>query len=61
MTWEELKEKAREMGYTIEETCFWKQSTGLVFHKDGDVVFLCESLAKFRTPKQMYMIMRGLK
>ena len=73
MTWDELKEKAKEMGCEIkyegqdsELIIVPTNDTGeLCFYKDGDIkafdypdsVDLCRKM----TPEQMLMIMRGLE
>ena len=67
MTWKELKEKAKEMGYVEEdkygtrylrlnELCFGEQ--GCVYR---NTPFVPDILAKGRTKEQMLMIMRGLE
>ena len=61
MTWEELKEEAKKMGYVQG---FWEDciTNGLFeFYKSGSIVVFGEVIAKHRTPDQMLMIMRGLE
>ena len=61
MTWEELKEEAKKMGYVqgIWEDCI---TNGLFeFYKGGDIVVFGDIIAKKRTPDQMYAIMEALQ
>lgn len=67
MTWEELKEKAKKMGYNKYGKLSEKLTKGkYVFCEDGNV-FFCDAnqlsicFAFDRTPEQMLMIMRGLE
>ena len=72
MTWDELKEKAKEMGYEVKKDTVWCQKyftgelftlDGITFTEDG-TVFLDgygNVVAYDRTPEQMLMIMRGLE
>ena len=59
MTWEELKEKAIEMGAEVYEDFIIFQ--GLYFDKNGDILMRSEGITSDRTPEQMLMIMRGLE
>lgn len=69
MTWEELVEKAKELGYKTEKACCYR--FGVLFEKDGTVwskiyddncCFLERvCFAKERTPDQMYQIMLALE
>ena len=61
MTWEELKEKAKKMGYhqAVWENCI--TNGRYEFYKAGSVIIDCSLLAVDRTYKQMLMIMRGLE
>ena len=72
MDWEELKEKAKEMGYIeepiLENGIVWltkkRLDFDLCFNNDGMVLLDGDEeyiLAKERTPEQMLMIMRGLE
>ena len=69
MTWEELKEKAKEMGDTsaLKTTIILKTNMNSeIEFDDGGNVFVPFSRAtlwvsKNRTPEQMLMIMRGLE
>lgn len=69
MTWEELCEKAKEMGHEVYD--FWILDTkeGLDYYKDGTINLHFEwserdsliCFAKDRTPDQMYAIMEALR
>ena len=71
MTWDELKEKAKEMGCRSEERIITRFHNDMFFHfakvgmifveyaGDGETHALI--LTKNRTPEQMLMIMRGLE
>lgn len=59
MTWQELKEKAKEMGYIYDDGSLMKD--GWSFDVDGDIWFFGNLLTKERTYKKMLMIMRGLE
>lgn len=69
MTWEELVEKAKELGYKTEKTCCHR--VGVLFKKDGTVwskiyddngyFFERVCFTKERTPDQMYQIMLALE
>ena len=75
MTWEELKEKAKEMGYHSSNNGFgWAskrldKNVWITLYKDGTVNMNHEThecstvltIAEHRTPEQMLMIMRGLE
>lgn len=68
MTWEELVEKAKELGYKTEKNCCHR--VGVLFEKNGTVwskiyddngyFFERVCFAKERTPDQMYQIMLAL-
>lgn len=64
MTWEELKEKAKEMGaFVLDEQILFMN---LECWKNGEVWCFDDfartiTLARNRTPEQMLMIMRGLE
>lgn len=75
MTWEELVEKAKELGYKITtripysepEECLLNEE-GFAFYKDGTCEYDCEDdifcgcpFVYGRTPEQMLMIMEALK
>lgn len=73
MTWDELKEKAKEMGWTpfgtlgVEKiipklgsiSCYFNGKITMYFGREdgGGYVYIAEN----RTPEQMLMIMRGLE
>lgn len=66
MTWEELKVKARELGYIANVFCIREKYGNIHYWHDGrisydfpDDSFLDISLK--RTPYQMYQIMLALK
>lgn len=75
MTWNELKEKAKEMGYSYGFGNYEylqkdiDSESWIILQKNGDVFVYyrgnrCEfsfTLAQDRTPEQMLMIMRGLE
>lgn len=66
LTWEELKEKAKEMGYVEYDFCGGELTKELrystSFYKNGDIEINYDYvIAKNRTPEQMLMIMRGLE
>lgn len=60
MTWEELKQKAKEIGanaiysdlIVLDAKCFWV---------DGDIDWNDDTFATNRTPDQMWQIMEALK
>ena len=70
MTWEELKEKAKELGCETDRPSI-KLNVDIpyiyyVFTKEGMVFFYyayqsSNVLAKHRTPEQMYQIMLALR
>lgn len=73
MTWEELKEKAKELGYYVVEDdgdlsylgiieYLVKNAVNISFYDDGLVETNCgEIVAENRTPDQMYQIMLALR
>lgn len=70
MTWEELCEKAKEMGgYCIEYINFEIDSKNLWFSKDGRFVVSCRSdsmrcnvtIKRNLSYEQMYQIMKALQ
>lgn len=69
MTWEELKEKAIEKGYRLDNTdcCFEviREPIGeeipRSFYKDGDIFIDGTLISRKRTPDQMYQIMLALR
>lgn len=67
MTWDELKEKAKEMGYLLYEskehewTNYIYSDSGISFTIGGTVMFNGSVVAFDRTPEQMLIIMRGLE
>ena len=67
MTWEELKEKAKEMGYFLEgydEEVLYQYEpieTGLFFRQCGTITHSGDVIIENRTPEQMYQIMKALQ
>ena len=74
MTWEELKEKAKEMGYSVSDGFIYivsEGNTGVKLCKNGDVeIDLTDAysdydqnvlIAEHRTPEQMLAIMKALQ
>ena len=61
MTWEELKEEAKKMGYEITDTCIYKSYIGLYFYKDGRISHNYETIAHKRSYDQMLAIMKALQ
>ena len=73
MTWEELKEKAKELGYRVVEDdgdlsyldiieYLTKNDVNISFYDDGLVETNCGCIvAENRTPDQMYQIMLALR
>lgn len=63
MTWEELKQKAKEMGYNYSsfKDSEWFSRNRLTFTKDGNVFCIGTILAESRTPDQMLAIMKALQ
>lgn len=71
MTWEELKEKAKTLGYKPEfnyienEKELYKKNKGLGFLKNGKVCYWnnygCYTIAIGKTYDQMYQIMMLLR
>lgn len=65
MTWNELKEKAKELGYECKGKLYPYISNGILqFNEDGSVFridgySICFSVD--RTPDQMYAIMKALQ
>ena len=72
MTWEELCEKAKEMGAVKVDRVFknkYKEKIifrnvafygqGTVHYVNGDTI--CEAFTQDRTPEQMYQIMKALQ
>lgn len=64
MTWDELVEKAEEMGAKIVDDNPYRQEKIMFetvsFYKNGRMI-MEECLVADRTPEQMLMIMRGLE
>ena len=65
MTWEELCEKAKEMGCSTylkfdKHEVLRHNTTGFLFCKDGDC-YMSGSLIHNRTHEQMYQIMEALR
>ena len=73
MTWEELKEKAKELGYHVVEDNGDIPYLGITeyLEKDNVNMFFCDygsietncgdTVAENRTPDQMYQIMLALR
>ena len=65
MTWEELCEKAKEMGYEdyfdFRGVKAIRNGKGLSFHSNGKICYDTRIFADHRTPEQMYQIMEALK
>ena len=73
MTWEELKEKAKELGYRLVEDdgdlpylgiteYLEKDSINIIFCDYGSIETNCgDTVAENRTPNQMYQIMLALR
>lgn len=69
MTWEELKEKAKELGYRLDDIgcCFEvirepiEEEIPKSFYKDGEIFIDSTQISRERTPDQMYQIMLALR
>ena len=70
MTWEELKEKAKELGFTVSsytneddvELEYIYCNDYIYLEEDGNITTSTENIvAKNRTPEQMYQIMLALR
>lgn len=70
MTWEELKEKAKELGFTISsyidenevELEYIYCNDYIYLEEDGNITTSTENIvAENRTPDQMYQIMLALR
>jgi hypothetical protein len=63
MTWEELCEKAKEMGYDYAsfKDDEWLSKNRLTFTKDGCLFCVGTIFAESRAPSQMYQIMKALQ
>lgn len=61
MTWEELKEEAKKMGYKTTDSCIYNSYVGIYFYKDGRIKHDYETIAYKRTPDQMLAIMKALQ
>ena len=70
MTWEELKEKAKELGFTISsyinedevELEYIYCNDYIYLEEDGNITTSTENIvAEDRTPEQMYQIMLALR
>ena len=64
MSWDELVEKAKELGYeyNIENLINFENSNAcnFVFTKDGNILTDEQIVVEGRTPDQMYQIMLAL-
>ena len=66
MTWEELCDKAKEMGYELyceDGLCYLEnKNIDLSFFEDGQIEYMYGGvISEDRTPEQMYQIMKALK
>ena len=69
MTWEELKEKAKELGWEYKKTNYseyllsWygEDDTSIKFYSDGEIIVDNSTFTQYRTPDQMYQIMLTLR
>lgn len=67
MTWEELCEKAKEIGYFLEgcdEDALYQYEpiqTGLHFRQSGKITYGDKVIVEDRTPAQMLVIMEALR
>lgn len=63
MTWKELVEKAKELGYEYDDELEKITNQYYYFYKIGGEIFNVsfELIAKDRTPDQMYQIMLALE
>jgi hypothetical protein len=71
MTWEELKEKAKDMGYIYVDnktgTYLWNLDKSISFCRNGCIVADSDMIGgdvyfgHNRTPDQMYAIMKALE
>ena len=62
MTWKELVEKAKELGYEYNEEKEELKNCDAYFYRSGGEIYNCylDLVAEFRTPEQMYQIMLAL-
>lgn len=68
MTWKELCEKAKELGYYLCWNYNDKQALGscnrankLLFYSSGVIAYENSFISENRTPDQMYQIMEALR
>lgn len=69
MTWEELKEKAKELGWEYKNPAYAeysifslnKNDVIINFYTDGDIMVDGTIISRNRTPEQMYQIMLALR
>jgi len=69
MTWEELVEKAKELGWEYNKTAYseyllsWygEDDTSIKFYSDGEIIVDNSTFTQYRTPDQMYQIMLALR
>ncbi len=63
MTWEELVEKAKELGYEYNKKFEHLTNNNYYFYKDDGKIYngYLEFFASDRTPAQMYQIMKALE
>lgn len=69
MTWKELKEKAKELGYILIEDAYpgtaehlETNDVNIIFYNYGSIETNCgATIVKNRTPDQMYQIMLALR
>jgi len=69
MTWEELKQKATEIGYAVRKTCLGGESLhkgSMWFTEHGEYYieidgYTTYGLARYLKPEHMWQIMEALK
>lgn len=68
MTWEELVEKAKELGYVSHNArclekndLFFSWDKQITFVRDINFIGIRVTIAENRTPAQMYQIMKALE
>lgn len=68
MTWEELKEKAKELGWEYKKTAcseslfsLNEDATIIQFYPEGEIMVDETIISPNRTPEQMYQIMLALR
>jgi hypothetical protein len=68
MTWEELVEKAKELGWEHKKTAYTKSLfllnedyVNIQFYPEGEIMVDETIISQNRTPEQMYQIMLALR